>query len=395
MIIKFVFLIVLVMLFFPMRTRHNGEKQYYFLTVIMFLVRELNVPYLGDITPATVMTTVLFFSTFSKNRRYIQKWAGYSFCLLLSLLIGVITIDKPEVALHWVFNLFVVMALALIPQRLFSEEEDLRRLAKCVLTACVVFSFSTIISYWGYADGSVIFAGEIDETSNYYSSRIYGITSSNLVQIISVISIVLIPWLRIKKKWIELILIAMFIYAALITLKRMSFIAMIFSMLYYIYYKKKNNQPKTVFVVIAICIVFVSLFWEPMMYRFGIAGFGGNEIEDHSAESRIYRASLAYSAFKQSPLFGMGAGYVTYVHNGFMEILGNCGILGIFCIFLRYIPSIKDIKKLNPWAITSLIYLITCFSLESAINQAQVLSFLGIFLGGYYYSLNFKWKLKN
>ena len=82
----------------------------------------------------------------------------------------------------------------------------------------------------------------------------------------------------------------------------------------------------------------------------------------------------------------MGAGYVTYVHNGFFEVLGNCGVIGICTLLLKYIPRVDDIYRGNPYAIATILYVMTCFSLESAINHAQTIYFLGLFLGGYYAS---------
>jgi len=193
----------------------------------------------------------------------------------------------------------------------------------------------------------------------------------------------LIPKLQIRRKWLEWLIIGVFVMSALVTLKRMSFIAMVAAMLYYVRSERQLKHTSTIFVAAIIFVVLVMQFWEPISYRFGIAGFGGGEIEDHSTESRFYRIGFAIQAFKASPLIGMGSGYVTYVHNGFMEILGNCGILGILLIFCKYIPNLKIVRKLEPWACAILLYLVTCFSLESAINSTQMLGFLGIFHGGY------------
>ena len=123
------------------------------------------------------------------------------------------------------------------------------------------------------------------------------------------------------------------------------------------------------------------------MHRFGIAGLvSGGKMTDHSTISRFDRANYAITAFLKSPIIGMGAGYVIYVHNGILEILGNCGILGLCTILIKFLPNFRDIINRNAWAVSMVLFVITCFSLESAINQTQIMCFLGLFMGGYHAS---------
>lgn len=395
--VKILFLIGLIILYFLFASRADGLKEYYFFTVIMFLVRELDMGPLGDIVPAAIMTTILFFFTVTRSDNLLDGWKLYSLYLLLMIPWALISSVGFQTSLYWVFTLYVTMMLAVMPKFLFSSEEDLVALIRCILAVCFIFSITTILAYYGYADGKIIIAGKIEDITNYHASRTYGITSSNLVQIISVISMVLIPFAQIKRKWIEWFLIFTFMFAALITLKRMSFIAMIASLAYYIYVKGKRGDKVTMIAITLICIVLIPTFWEAISYRFAIAGFAGNELVDHSTQSRFNRISFARAAYEQSPILGMGAAYVTYVHNGFWEILGNCGILGLLLVFLRLIPHPKDILCLNPWAVASFLFVVTCFMLESSINHIQMMAFLGMFLGGYLSSknLNIEYKINS
>lgn len=397
MSIKILFLIGLVLLYFLFASRDGGLKGYYFATVVMFLVRELDMSPLGDIVPAAVMTTVLFFFTMARANNLLDGWKLYAVYLLLMIPLALISSVDIQASLYWVFTLYVTMMLAVMPRFLFSSDNDLVVLTRCIIAVCFIFSITTISAYYGYADGKVIIAGKIEDLTNYHASRTYGITSSNLVQIISVISIVLIPFARIKRKWIEWFMIFSFMFAALITLKRMSFIAMIASLAYYLYVTSKRGDKVTVVATALICAALIPIFWEPISYRFAIAGFGGNELVDHSTQSRFDRISFARAAYEQSPLIGMGAAYVTYVHNGFWEILGNCGIIGLLLVFLRFFPHPKDILFMNPWAIASFLFVVTCFMLESSINHIQMMAFLGIFLGGYLASgnLNVEYKINS
>lgn len=387
--IKLFLLISLVLLYCFLGVTSNGKKLYYWLSVVMLLVREIDVPYLGDVTPSAVMITMLFVSTFVVKGCFFKSWLPYLLCLLLSTIIAYVNSPYFTRAFEWVYNLFIVMAFATLPTKLFTSEKDVVILSRVIIIVSFIFSLATIAAYWGYADGTVIIASD-DMDDMFHGSRIYGLTGSNLINCVCVISFVLFFIANFKHKLIELVILIVIVYGALITLKRMTFISMGLSLMFYIIMQMNNKKSFKALIVTVVVITVISIFWEPIMHRFSIAGFGANEIEDHSAESRMFRYGFALEAFKESPIIGTGAGNVTYVHNGLLEILANCGLLGIIFIFLRYLPSYKHIKKLNPWSIAIAIYLATCFFLESSINHAQIIAFLGVFLGGYYSSIAFE-----
>jgi hypothetical protein len=395
MIIKLILVVLLVVMYFIMSSKPDGKKNYYFLTVLMFMLRDLNVPLLGATTPGAVMAYVLFVATFSDYNGYLRKWSGYALCLAFAVCYSLATnyVVGADRVFWWASNIFIVMVLAIMPQKLFKTEADLVTLARCVLGACFVYSFTTLMGYYGFADGVVIYAGELDEYDSFHASRIYGISDSNLVQTISIISIPLIPWAKLRKKWMETALLLVFILAAVVTIKRMSFLAMIPSLFYYGYYLQKNRAYSKLLIIGVVIFVMMSLFWEAIVYRFGIAGIGG-ELDDHSTERRYSQYLMALTAFYQSPIWGNGAGFYIYIHNGIYELLCNCGILGVILIFMKYIPSLKSVIRLNPWAYCQVVFLVTCFSLESTINHAQLMAFMGFYLAGYYFSKKYNWNLR-
>lgn len=397
MIIKLFLVIGVILLYFFLGTSHQGKKTYYFLTVIFLLIRELNVPYLGEVTPVGVMTALIFIGTFSLNNRYLKKWGVYFGYLVLSLIIAYAISPYSYRAFEWAYTLFVVMALAVIPPFLLDDEKDLVTLTRCVVFTCLVFSLTTISAFYGYADGTIIIAGsEIGEVGNdIRNSRIYGLTNTNLINCICAISIIFLPWAKIKRKRIEWAIILITIYAGLLTLKRMTSIALLISLMLYVMEQGKGGKKIWAFFVVALAVVaFFSIFGDEFLYRFGLAGFGSGDVEDSSAQTRLDRSFMAIDELKQSPIFGCGAGHLIYIHNGFFEILANCGILGVIIIFFRYLPKWKDVKVLNPWALSILLFLITIFMLESAINHIQLMGFLGVFLGGYYMSIKYNWSIK-
>ena len=392
MILKILLVIGLFLLYFVMKAR-GKEREYFYLTIIMFVMREMSVPVVGSITPSTVMVVAILIGSFSKIGGHLNKHASYIILLMFAVFIGLLTTNFAFARVtEWALLVSSVVVISSQCQYFIQTEEELRNLTKCIVAVCFIFSFTTIMAYHGFADGTVIYSGvDVSNANNYHASRVYGITFSNLVQIISVITICLLPSLKIKKKWMEYLIIIVFVYAALITLKRMTFIAMIFALLYYLRRQVEIKNFKVVLIVTTLCAVMIYMWWEPLMYRFGIAGFGTGEVTDHSTQSRFDRIGYAIDAFKKSPILGMGAGYVTYIHNGFFEILGNCGIIGIAILFLKYIPKVSDMYRGNPYAVATILYVVTCFSLESAINHAQTIYFLGFFLGGYYVSKEIEW----
>lgn len=393
MILKILLVIGLFLLYFFMREK-GREREYFYLTVIMLIMREMSMPVFDSITPSTIMIFAILIGSFSKICIYLKQHMAYFFTLMFATLIGLLTTNFNYAKVtEWALLVSSVVVISALCQYFIRSEEELKKLTKCVITVCFIFSFTTIMAFHGFADGTVIISGfDTSNANNYHASRVYGITFSNLVQIISVISICLLPSLRLKRKWMEYLIIIVFVYAALITLKRMTFIAMAISLLLYLRQQIKIKNYKVIFIVTTCCAVLISMWWEPLMFRFGISGLGTGKLTDHSTLSRFYRIDYAVDAFEQSPILGMGAGYVIYVHNGFFEILANCGIIGIGTLFLKYIPKIYDILHGNAYAIATILYVITCFSLESAINHAQTIYFLGIFLGGYYVTKELEWQ---
>lgn len=399
MIIKLLFIVSLFFLYFLMKTR-GEEFQYFLLTVIVLSIRVLDVAGLGDITPATVMVGAMFLGTSSKLDIFKKENLPFIFTLTLAVIIGCITVDF-DIArmIKWSLLLFNVLVLSSLTQLYITSLSKFRVFTWCLIATCLVFSGTTLIGYLGLGDGTVIYNSDLSYLKDgdvLHASRTYGITSSNLVQIISVISICLIPMLGIRKKIYEYLIIGVFVLGALVTLKRMSFIAMVLSLGYYLWIQYKGHNYKAIWIVATLSAIMIGIWWDAFVHRFLLTGMGSDRpIEDHSTQSRFDRIGYAIEAFRKSPLFGMGSGYVTYVHNGFFEILGNCGIIGVITIFFKFIPGIKDILRGNPWAVATILYVVTCFSLESAINHAQIIYFLGFFLGGYHVSKEFNNRLSS
>ena len=357
----------------------------------MTFVRSLDVPEFGIVTPSTVMFWTLMALDLPRFVAKFSEWAVYFICLFLSLCLGM-AMTEPAAAFDWCVPLFNVMIIAILAPVYIRTDSDFDTYTKLIIAVSFVYSITCIMGFMGFYDGTIIMAQEDINDDVQINSRIYGITFSNLVQTASVITICLLSHMSIKR-YVKYLLILVFIYGGLITLKRMSFIAMALSLFYFFKNECKDRKYVGMIAIIAVIAYLIAQWWDMFVARFSV--IGPNGITEHSAESRVDRMEIAISTFEESPLFGMGAGYIKYVHNGFMEVLANCGIIGVLCIFLKFLAPIKGIFRNNPWSAAIAIFVLTCFSLESAINQSQIMYYLGLLMGGYAISNNLKINYKS
>ena len=90
MILKILLVIGLFLLYFVMKAR-GKEREYFYLTIIMFVMREMSVPVVGSITPSTVMVVAILIGSFSKIGGHLNKHASYIILLMFAVFIGLLT----------------------------------------------------------------------------------------------------------------------------------------------------------------------------------------------------------------------------------------------------------------------------------------------------------------
>lgn len=385
MIIKLWLIIALVVLWLFRCGTYKGSIQLLYIALAMLVVREIDVPYLGDVTPSTILYLLLFLSCSVIYSKDLRNWSAYIIFMLFSLILGLLY--DPARASHWFFNLITVAAAAFAANNLLKTEEQLQKYAKVFVWVCFIFNFTTIIAYYGYYDGIVLF-NQIDESgadvTDFHSSRIYGICYTNLMQAVACSSICLLPDLKMNGK-LKYFVLAVLIFGGIVTLKRMTFITIILSTVYYIYRESKLGNGFAKYMILIMLLVIVPAFWEALKYRFNFLDAG--MASDRSVDRRNEMSVWAYEQFLKSPIFGKGAGYGIFIHNGVMEILCNCGILGILIILGRFKSVIHGLRIMNPWAVAFAVYFVTTFCLEASINRQQTLTVMGILFGGYLVSL--------
>ena len=265
-----------------------------------------------------------------KSLSALKGWYLYLLAVIVSFLIGLLSTDILR-AFSWIGPVWDVMAIATLTPLYIKRYEDLQRFTRCILTVSFIYSFTTILAFWGFYDGVVLLSTTDSDIIN--QSRIYGISYSNLTQTLSVITICLLPRANINKKVVYL-LIVIFSYAAFVTLKRMSFIAIILSLLYFVYVEYKERQYKSVLIIAVLAILASGS--DLLMFildRFDIfSNTTAMTITDHSSQTRVDRINFAMDSFICSPLWGNGAGYAIYIQRSYgnlgkLRIVGNC----IYC----------------------------------------------------------------
>lgn len=384
--IKILFIFSLLAAYLWCSQTDKGRKVYFLMAVTLSFIRVIKVPVLGDIMPTMPMFGIMLVTEMYKSMSALKGWYLYLLAVIISLFIGLLTTDMSR-TFSWVAPVWDVMAIAALTPVYITTRDDFQKFTRCILIVSFIYSFSTILAFWGFYDGVVLLSITDSDITN--QSRIYGISYSNLAQTLSVITICLLPYSNINKKVVYL-LIVVFSYAAIVTLKRMSFIAIILSLLYIIYIECKERNYKSVLIIVVLAILASGSNLLMFIYsRFDIfSDTTTSTITDHSSQTRVDRVNFALDGFINSPIWGNGAGYAIYIHNGIMEILANCGLMGIALIVAQYLKPLRGIPLRNPWSMCVLIFLITCFSLEAAISRPELMCFLGFFIGGYTVSEN-------
>ena len=395
--ILFIGFIILLVLFI---SRKQSLKFLFWVGISLVFVRVLAVPVINQVNISyTIFTILILLNPYILlNKKSFKEWRLWYLVLLLGILNSFV-VDQSNYffvedvftrAFDWSSKFLVIIFVSSSITYFVKTEKDLKKLMYLFLTSCFIFSFTAIIAYFGFYDSVIIYGkGSLNEIQDYSRdvvySEIYGISSSNLVFSVSAAAIVFIPYLNLKK-WIKYFFLAILICSVIITLKRLAIITLILALIYYLLIEKKRGN-NIWFIVIPILFLFVGTTYYDLIYkRFfnALDIVNGSSILDNSTAVRIRRYDFAWQIFLNNPLIGNGAGYLVFVHNGFLEILGNLGLLGL----VLFQPLIKPLRGLktsfyNPWAIAIILIMITLVALEAAINRVEIMYFIGLLYGGF------------
>lgn len=402
LIIGFLGLLILILL---------HKKPLYFLFwvgIALMFVRRLSFPVIDEINISFTIFTILVClkPSILFNSINFKEWRLWYLVLLIAF-INAITFQQSSLwfighdvlskSFDWLLKFLVVIFVASAVTYFVKTKEDLNKLRHLFLLNCFIFSFTSTIAYFGFYDGVVIYGADSlkisqDSSRAIIYSEIYGISYSNLVCCVCACGIVFLPYLK-WKAWKKYLLMLLIIFSVIISLKRSALIILILSVLYYLIIERKKGNNIWILFVPIIIILIGTTYFDLIYKRFlgTLNSINGTGAVDTSTNIRLSRINIALQNFLDAPIFGKGAGYLSFIHTGFLEILANLGLTGL----ILYKPLTKPLKKLrlnfyNPWAIALIILVLISVSLEAVINRVEIMYFIGLLYGGFLVSEKIK-----
>ncbi len=179
----------------------------------------------------------------------------------------------------------------------------------------------------------------------------------------------------IKYKYLKYLILPFVVSAIYILNKRTLQIEFLVLLFYNIKAYGKNFK----YIIPVILLVFIQDYFD--FTRFDKAIQLLNQQNDISAEAsgdviRIDRFFISIDALKASPILG-ALGELRYIHNGFIEILANLGIL-LGPLYFYFI--FKNVHKKNVFSFILLLYLFTVFLFEATVTRVEFVLFFGFIL---------------
>ena len=399
--------------FFIILSRKNPLKSLFWLGIFSLFIRQLSIPIIDSLDVGFfIFTIIVLLNPFILfNKKQFNEWF-YWYLVLLFGIINSLTFGQSKEffvnqdiltkSLDWTNKFLVIIVISSSITYYVKTVKDLKKLMNLFLLSCFIFSFTAIMAYFDFYDGVVIYGqGSFNDVQDFSSDNIYsvvyGISSSNLIFGVSTTAIVFIPYLN-WKKWQKHLFLAIIVFSIIISLKRLAIITLILALIYYVLIEKKKGSNIWLLIIALIFLSVGTSYYDLVYKRFfgAVNSLTDTGIADSSSDVRISRYNLAWDLFSNNPFIGQGAGYVVFIHNGFLEILANLGIVGLV-LFKPLIKPLKNIKTsfYNPWAIALILIMITLVALEAAINRVEIMYFIGLLYGGFLVSTKLRINTNN
>lgn len=288
---------------------------------------------------------------------------------LIICLISILLNDIPPY--YRIYSRYLIFILLLLS---FSNLVNSRKIALMRLHTFHLFSiFSVILVTINYICFSLGFVK--DEALTLYKERgLYtGSTANNEMGLLGAIAIMFIITYSIKffrqistlSKIILLICIISAISMMAMASSRMGLLCTIISILFVIH--KLNNNIKKLFTSLFLVVIGGLLVSTFMGDKFKLMlEKNGNQIEDINLNSREDMWQSRIKEYKESPIYGVGFGYMKYgwgnlgaentggrieSGSGWMSVISQTGTLGAICMFFIVIPNLIYLvrKKSNSY----------------------------------------------
>lgn len=311
----------------------------------------------------TIYYPMLFITSFYCLRNYRNISVVHVFYLMVCLISIMLNDIPPYFRIYQRYIIFILLLMS------FSNLVYSRKIVLMRLHLFHIFSFLSVllvtINYVFFSLGLIS-----NEASALYEERglFTGSTANNEMGILGAIAIMFIvayfgKFYKVMSFISKLVLVFCLISAIsmmAMASSRMGLICTLISVIFVLYKLNHKSLKKLLFatVLFIIGIFAVSTFlgdkFKLMLEK------NGNQIETIDINSREDMWLSRVKEFKESPLFGIGFGYMKYgwgnadaektggrieSGSGWMSVISQTGILGAICMFFMIIPNILFILK--------------------------------------------------
>jgi O-antigen ligase len=368
----------------------NGLKKLFWIGLFLTFVRELSLPFLDTFNFSATIFGFIFFNTIFKIGVWQAMGRIFPFfwpVLLLGSFVAALNKVPPLDIWEWVSPIITVYWVTWAIIYFVRDRADLERLKRIFMWVALIFSLSAVVAALGFYDGTILFNNTAYDV-NFNSSRIIGIAYTNLAFGVAALSLFFLPSLRFNQSY-KIIYLMLIVIGVFLSFKRLAILALLISFAYFLYAEKRQGGKVRYLIYLGGLLALVALpsFFQAIFERFIIAYevvTNADSGADSSTLVRLDRIEVAWGAFLSSPLTGIGAGNLIYVHNALLEILANLGLFGLVLInpFWRVLRWGRRKILENPWAAALLTYFATLFLLEATLNRIDIMYFWGFLLGG-------------
>ncbi len=350
------------------------------------LLREIDWKF--QVIPFTLLLLLLVVITARLCRLTLNRWdfgalAIIAFSLPVALASGVDFDD----ALMWtvpIASVFLTKHVVTVFVRTPSAYETATRI---FLLVCLLIALGSLMTAAGITFGGFLLPsqayGVIVDGKVQAVARAEGFWGTATVAGVTVTSMLLLPSLR-APLLIKMALAGVQISSVMVSGKRLAFLSMALTALFLIM-GSKGRYRKTTAIFLALTIGVVAWIYLPstgMLERFG-------EVEqalsgERENDERIKRFTFAIQSYLRNPILGGGAGNAVYIHNGYLELLANLGLVSIPVLIALLLPIWNGYRAggmTRVWAQMAGIFMLSPFMFEAVLNRPEHLTFLGFFLG--------------
>lgn len=232
------------------------------------------------------------------------------------------------------------------------DKNDIRKILLAIVIATPVFllesAYVTYVKYGYLSIGKTQFSGLLAGP---------GATGAFLVIIIPILICSIIIEKRRRSRFLIICIFIMSLVYSLLTYTRSVYLGLIISIIYIFYYFNKIQTLKKYIKVIALCtilfiIIFITYSGEFIIKKF-ISTFTENPLSDINLSARVFYWNYGLELIKKNILLGNGPNTWglktitggTNLHNGYLQILYEIGLLGFILYFAIIFIQLKKINK--------------------------------------------------